>query len=106
MEPPFVLRVTEPIRLCGRLLYPGDRVSVYPGQGVYSLLHLPPNYGAVLGAMADGALEPLTPSLSPGAFAQAVGLDPAPVARGSLPRSARRWGAKLQRERSGLTVLP
>lgn len=103
---PFILAVAQPIRLCGRLLAPGDRVTVYPGFGVYPLLDVPPNYGAVLGALASGALEPLSPSLSVDQFAAAVGLEtPSPSSAPSCSRSVRRWGGRLHRARSGLTLL-
>ena len=104
---PIVLRVTRRVRVCGRLLHPEDRIAVYPGYGVYPILEAPPNYGAIAGAMADGALEPVTPSLSRHAFAAAVGLEArSPSLASALGRPSARWGARLHRERAGLRLEP
>jgi|SRR5688572_8413458 len=106
MEPPFTFGARKRFILCGREIFPGDRVSVYPGYGIFPVLGVPPDYGAVAGALADDSLEPLTPSLSPQSFAQAVGLESASGRGTSPPRSDRVWGRRLRRERAGLAILP
>lgn len=80
---PFVFRATRPYPHLG--LWAGDRLVVEPGHAVPVVLtrKLPPNYGAILGALEEGALEPVNPSQSVEALAAAVGY---PVSSGPAPR--------------------
>lgn len=106
MEPPFLFRATEHFRLCGRVLAPDDEVAIYPGYGIYPILNVPPNYGAVAGALGEGSLVSTTRHLSPDAFAAAVGLDPPPAPRQPCASTVpRRWGARLHRARAGLFLV-
>ena len=104
MEPPFAFRARHRFILCGRELLPGDRVTVYPGFGVYPVLNVPPDYMAVAEAFGNDALEPITPSLSAASFAQAVGLEPVAAPGKRERRSRRAWGRRLHRERAGLAL--
>ena len=105
MGPPFTFRVRNRFTFCGRTLQAGDRVTVYPGAGVFPVLTVPPNYGAVAGALADGQLEPLTRPVSAASFSQAVGLEASLSPGTSRARSYRAWGRRVHRERARLEIV-
>lgn len=104
---PIVVRVTRRTRILGRLLSSDDRIAIYPGHGIFPILDVPPNYGAIAGALDDGDLELVSPSLSVELFAQAVGLEARqPSSASPSGRPSRSWGARLHRERAGLRLEP
>ncbi len=81
----------------------GDVVIVEPGAPTPLVLYraLPPNFGAVLGILEEGAGEPLNPDLSVSEIAAVVGQSAlyhlGPAARGASPGHPARAARHLTR---------
>lgn len=100
---PYILRVVAPVALFG--LLPGDVLLVHPGTEEPVVAHgrdgswrqLPPNYGAIAGAIAEDQVVMLSPRLPPSLAARAL--------RRHAPPPGRRSGGARRRS-AQLTLLP
>lgn len=100
---PYIVRCVREVPLLE--LVPGDVVVVHPGTEEPVTAHgrdgswrrLPPNYGAIAGALAEDQLAMLIPRLPPSLAAQAI--------RRHAPRRGSRSGGGA-RGSGQLTLLP